>query len=256
MSGRCPPAVLHIPHASVIIPDEVRPSLVLSDLELEHELLVMTDWYTWELFALDEYSTRSIMFPVSRLVVDPERFVDDEREEMAKVGMGVVYTKTSRGRQLRKTVTPEERAALIQKYYEPHHERLTSAVGEALDTHGHCMIIDCHSFPTLPQPYELDQRRDRPDICIGTDEYHTSEGLSGLAVEAFEEAGLRVELNRPFSGTIVPLAYYGKSEYVLSIMVEIRRGLYMDEVTGERLPEFERVMGMVRRVIRGIAGRS
>ena len=117
--------------------------------------------------------------------------------------------------------------------------------------------IDCHSFPTLPLPYELDQRRDRPDVCIGTDEFHTPPTLSDPTRAALEEEGFRVELNRPFSGTIVPLEYYGNNEQVRSIMVEIRRGLYMDEVTGEKGPGFEDVAKMVRRVIGGLAaGRS
>ena len=38
------------------------------------------------------------MFPVSRLVVDPERFIADPME---CVGMGVVYTRTSNGEVLR-----------------------------------------------------------------------------------------------------------------------------------------------------------
>ena len=39
------------------------------------------------------------------------------------------------------------------------------------------LIIDCHSFPKYPLPYELNQQTDRPEICIGTDSFHTSEKL-------------------------------------------------------------------------------
>ena len=39
--------------------------------------------------------------PVSRLVVDVERFTDDAREFAAKVGMGATYVRTSRGETLR-----------------------------------------------------------------------------------------------------------------------------------------------------------
>jgi len=253
MSEGCPPVVLHIPHASAIIPDEIRATLVLSGPELEDELRVMTDWYTEELFAVDASLARTIVFPMSRLVVDPERFVDDELEEMAKVGMGVVYTRTSLGESLRQGLTAEDKAALIEKYYEPHHRRLASAVAEALAAHGRCLIVDGHSFPTLALPYELDQRPNRPDVCIGTDDFHTPPQLLDLAVQAVKEEELRVEVNRPFSGTLVPLEHYGKNPDVQSIMIEIRRGLYMDEVTGEKLSEFEGVREGIGRALKTIA---
>jgi hypothetical protein len=71
-----------------MIPDDVRGTLVLSDAMLERELLRLTDRYTAELFALDPATTASVVFGVSRLVVDPERFTDDALEPIAGRGMG------------------------------------------------------------------------------------------------------------------------------------------------------------------------
>ena len=53
----------------------------------------MTDHFTDELFA-GSSGTARVVYPVSRLVVDPERFVDDAQETMVSRGMGVIYTKT------------------------------------------------------------------------------------------------------------------------------------------------------------------
>jgi len=52
----------------------------------------MTDAYTDELFRCD--GVTSVRYPVSRIVVDPERFENDVDEVMSTVGMGVVYTRT------------------------------------------------------------------------------------------------------------------------------------------------------------------
>jgi N-formylglutamate deformylase len=82
--------VLHIPHASVAIPPDVRRTIRLTDEELEVELRRMTDSFTDELFALDPAVAATVSFPVSRLAVDPERFLDDAREPMAARGMGVL----------------------------------------------------------------------------------------------------------------------------------------------------------------------
>ncbi len=71
-----PALLLHIPHSSLTIPNSVREKLCISDAELELELLRMTDRYTDILFDLSTIGTHSIVYPVSRLVVDPERFED------------------------------------------------------------------------------------------------------------------------------------------------------------------------------------
>ena len=89
------PILLHIPHSSLNIPKAVRDMLCVSEAELERELLRMTDRYTDILFDLPTITNHSIIYPVSRLVVDPERFEDDAMELMAAIGMGVIYTATS-----------------------------------------------------------------------------------------------------------------------------------------------------------------
>ena len=62
--------VFHIPHASTRIPLEYRGDFI--EGVLPDNLRHMTDWYTDELFDLG-FGER-IVFPVSRLVCDPERF--------------------------------------------------------------------------------------------------------------------------------------------------------------------------------------
>jgi len=122
------PVVVHIPHASLVVPSDVAAGLLLPPAELQHELLVMTDRYTDELFALPSSLATTVTFPVSRLVVDPERFTDDESEAMARKGMGVVYERTAAGHPLRHPPSAEHRRHLLARFYEPHHAALTAAV--------------------------------------------------------------------------------------------------------------------------------
>src|SRR3954447_15310531 len=118
----CSPVVLHVPHAATAVPADVRSTIVVDDDELAAELVRMTDAYTDHL-ALDAAATANprpwaLVNRLSRLVIDPERFPDD-REEMAKVGMGVVYTRTSRGELLR---TPDRvgEEHLLTSYFRPY----------------------------------------------------------------------------------------------------------------------------------------
>lgn len=54
-----------------------------------------------------------------------------------------------------------------------------------------------------------------------------------IAKKAFESAGFEVAINTPFAGSIVPLEYYGKDNRASSLMIEVRRDLYMNETTGK-----------------------
>jgi N-formylglutamate deformylase len=73
-----PAVVIHVPHAATVIPTEVRSQFALSDAELDAELRRMTDHLTDELFAMPGEIATTITFPVSRLVIDPERFELDD----------------------------------------------------------------------------------------------------------------------------------------------------------------------------------
>jgi N-formylglutamate amidohydrolase len=90
--------ILHIPHSSRHIPEALRNQYVLDDHAMEEELTRVTDAFTDELF--DYPHARRVIFPVSRLVVDVERFSRDRDEPMSRVGQGMIYTKTCLGGEL------------------------------------------------------------------------------------------------------------------------------------------------------------
>ena len=245
--------VFHIPHASTDVPLDLKNSFALSAADLKDEITRMTDHYTDELVQNVLPGARRVEFPVSRLVVDPERFENDSDEPMSQIGMGAVYTRTSEGRVLREDLSPASRTSLMNRFYRPHHAALKEAVDDALAKHGRCLVLDIHSFPSSPLPYEKDQGPDRPDICLGTDDFHTAPSLTGSAVKAFEEQGFSVEIDRPFSGALVPMDSYRSDPLVAALMVEVNRRLYIDENTGDRLDRFEAVKSRLGYAIRATA---
>jgi hypothetical protein len=135
--------ITHIPHSIRTIPEHYL-QLFVPDVDLSAELLKLTDAYTDELYAFP--GATSVVFPLSRLLVDVERFPDDAKEEMAKIGMGWCYTHTSDGRPLKRELTPDERQRLIEfdgmpideqrKFWEksslPHTLRIFSGTGHRL----------------------------------------------------------------------------------------------------------------------------
>jgi N-formylglutamate amidohydrolase len=217
-----------------VIPPRIRQGILLSDLELELELRRMTDSHTDEIarVAANQAATRPWVFKngLSRLVMDPERFIDGT-EEMDQCGMGAIYTKTSSGEQLR-DLTPGERESLIAEYFSPYAHAFANLVDQVLADRGQVTIIDIHSYPQQALPYELHSTDPRPAMCLGIDETHTPKNLQDAAAEAFKRFG-DIGFNTPFAGTYVPLKHYQSELRVRSIMLEIRRDIYMDEATGE-----------------------
>lgn len=244
--------IVHIPHASRTIPDDVRSSFCLRDRELEDELDRLTDHYTDEQFSIENDSVSVRRYPVSRYVADLERFSDDNLEPMSKYGQGAVYVRTVDGGVLRRRCSVKDRARLLNDYYWPHHRRLEALTSQALEASGSVLIIDAHSFPSRPLPVDLDQHLERPDICIGTDGFHTPDSLVELLTQCFVEEDLSVSVNKPYAGTIVPLQYYGKDSRVKSVMIEINRSLYLcDEPVdiSKKEPEFSQLQNILKRII-------
>ena len=236
------PVVIHIPHSSVFIPKEIRDELKLTDDELQKNLVAFTDWRTDDLFASPKCFCR-IVFPVSRLVCDPERFRCDEDEPMSKVGNGAVYVKDAFLRPLRE-LSNDRREQILTHYYDSHHQKLLNAVSKAVQRHGKCIIVDAHSFSSIPLPYEPDQSHDRPDICIGTCKGHTSKDLEEISVAFFQSHGLSVSVNSPYSGAIVPLSFWSDSR-VQSIMIEVSRGLYCKPNALEETSDYDSVKRVI-----------
>ncbi len=245
--GRQRSMILHIPHSSCTIPEEFRDQIVLSDEDLGAELRLMTDAFTDELFALPE--TAVVRFPVSRLLVDVERFPDDTKEPMSKVGMDMIYTLTAYGKKLRRPLQAHEVRNLVSRYYEAHHLALLAEVIEELEKYGKSLIIDCHSFSSQPLPCDKDQSTLRPDFCLGTDSFHTPSALAHMATRYIEEMGFTVGVNRPFAGSLVPMTFYRRDHRVTSIMIEVNRRLYMDELTGTKSGRFDSTREQIRTLL-------
>ncbi len=111
--------ILHIPHSSKLIPEEYISYFYLNKNELDQEINVMTDHFTDDLFNVKGTNIPSIKFPVSRLLVDPERCEMDQNEPMSKVGIGCLYEKTSYGKKLKEVENIREK--LLEEFYRPHH---------------------------------------------------------------------------------------------------------------------------------------
>jgi N-formylglutamate amidohydrolase len=250
------PVILHVPHGSRRVPDCVRAGILLDDGELAAELDRMTDADTGVIAA--RAAEAATLAPwifenlAARLVVDPERF-PDEREELRAVGMGAVYTKTAHGAPLRNTDADfaKHEQQLLDEYFHPYARAMTDLVDDRLAATGRAVIIDVHSYPSAPLPYELHADGARPSLCLGTDAFHTPAWLLDTARAAFGDAvgPDRIELDTPFSGCYVPLKHYGSDSAVSALMLEFRRDTYLTEPAGPPTPGLDRLAAALTRLV-------
>jgi predicted N-formylglutamate amidohydrolase len=224
------PYVIHVPHSSVTIPEDVRAQLQLDDDALAEELRLLTDANIDELAirAAGQVTPRPWLCVnrLSRLVVDPERLPDDH-EVMFGVGMGTVYTRTSAGLLLRDD-DEQAREALLGRYLTPYAEAMADLVDERISATGQAIVLDFHSYSPRALPYERYQDARRPPVCVGVDFDHTPAALVERVSLACSVLG-EVVVNEPFVGTYIPLRHFGRNIFVTSVMVEIRRDTYLRE---------------------------
>ena len=215
--------LIHIPHSSIKIPDSLSDDYLLNKDDLDKETKIMADMFTDELFDTAFKKYGGLRLDVSRIFLDVERFRDDDSEPMAKIGMGLAYVKTSDLKELRTLKYKKE----ILDIYDEYHLEFEKLVSKKLEKHNKCLIIDCHSFPSVPRSYQQDQEYNDIKVCIGFEEYHKEQNLINSINDNF--TNYKVEENKPYKGSIVPLKYYQKNNRVKSVMIEMDRSIYMDD---------------------------
>lgn len=204
-----PSLVIHAPHASTSLPDRYRAQFKIARSSLDDEIYHSADLHTDRLAKEAWPSANTINASVSRVLIDVERYEDDEQEQMARVGRGVIYTHDRFGQPLRRSLSDADRKHLLDHFYHPHWQKLREASKGAV-------LIDLHTYPKDRWPIELDDGADRLEIDLGTSTGITPPNWTIALRRHFEDLGFSVAENTPYAGVIDAGA-------VSAVMIEIRR---------------------------------
>lgn len=215
--------LLHIPHASLEVPEEFYQGLTISKELFRRYNLEMCDVGIDELFR--DVPGERVVAPFSRLYCDVERFKDDSKEPMSQYGEGVIYTHTYDGT-LFHTHDNIYRDKIIS-YYDQYHRQLNHTAEKLLANGDPLLILDCHSFSDKMASHFF--KPPFPDVCIGIEPYYYDQQIISAVAEAVEKSGYTYRINYPYKGSIVPNAILsgrlrGK---ITSIMVEVNKRVYL-----------------------------
>ena len=215
--------LFHVPHASLKIPN-IYWSICIKDKEyINNSNINLSDYLTDKLIPS---RCHKLIFKYSRLFCDVEKLKNDSKEIMSKKGMGVIYTNDCNN--VITIPNKKYKRKIIKSYYDKHHNKLNKMVTEIIKKHNKCIIVDFHSYSD-EMVEKLFNCKNNPDICIGIDNIYTDKKLSNFTINHFKKYGYSVEINQPYSGTIIPNKYFNKKEEALSsIMIEINKRIYLN----------------------------
>lgn len=271
------PLIVASPHSGQHYPPDFLASTGLT----QQELRLSEDCYVDELVGAAPrlgVPLLAALFPrsfcdVNRepLELDPSMFSDrlpagaNTASPRVAAGLGVVPRLGANDREIyRRKLSFAEAEARLASYYRPYHAALNTLCNEAIDKFGTCLILDCHSMPSVGGPSEkgLGEVRGlgghgRVDFVLGDCFGASCAPAVTAAVDAYLRAGgANMRRNSPYSGGYVTQHYGRPATGVHVLQVEINRSLYVNERSLERSAGFAAIQANMTGLITMLAEKT
>jgi N-formylglutamate amidohydrolase len=262
------PYVFSSPHSGIAYPDSFIAASRLDRLTLRRS----EDSFVDELFgAAPDHGAPLLRALFPRSYVDPNRepfeldpaMFEDElppyvnaASPRVAAGLGTVARVVANGQEIyAKKLRFADARARIEACWRPYHDALSNLLRSTRRQFGHCVLIDCHSMPSVGGPMERDAGRERVDFILG-DCFGSS--CAPHVIDRVEASlagmGYAVARNTPYSGGFVTQHYGRPGDGIHTLQIEVNRGLYMDERTIERSAGFARLQEDLTSLIRDLGG--
>lgn len=173
--------------------------------------------------------------------LDPAMFEDDlpsfanTRSPRVAAGLGTIARVVANGAEIYGgKLRYAEISTRINGYYKPYHGALRGLVDETRNLFGFCILVDCHSMPSIGGPMDKDPGETRVDFVLG-DCFGTAcaPAVADAAERQLTGLGYVVTRNDPYAGGFTTRHYGRPAERCHTLQIEINRTLYMDEETIE-----------------------
>jgi N-formylglutamate deformylase len=264
--GPAVPAVFDSPHSGLLAPADFAPVLSLQ------RLFGTADAYVDELFGTAPAHGAVLLaatFP--RCYIDANRSLEQLDPGMvegpwpaatvsdAKVqrGIGLIWARLPSGDAFYDA--PLARAAVerrIERCWRPYHAAIAGALDAAYARFGAVWHVNCHSMRAHGTPRDEEGGRGaRPDMVLGDRDGTTCDAaFLDLVHGVLTGFGYEVAINRPYKGQELVRRYADPAAQRHSLQIEINRGLYMDERSGEKSANFPRLQAQLEQLIEAVCG--
>lgn len=259
------PIVLSSPHSGRDFPPEFLAHTALSESELRSS----EDSFVTEIVsAASDAGIPLISMNIPRTFVDANRDkieLDDKMffdapqssnstgSRRCRVGLGVIHRIVYPNKNIYDgLLSYDEGMERIKYVYDVYHKRLKQLVDRCVRKFGFCLLIDCHSMPSMICNI---MNEDKPlDFCICTlfDESCPTQ-MSEFLSRALEARHYRVEFNRPYAGAFIAFNYCQPRKNIYTLQLEINRSLYMHENVYTKKPDFQKVSSDICQSILALA---
>jgi len=173
------------------------------------------------------------------------------RSPRVAAGLGTVARIVASGQEIYARRLPlADALQRIERCYVPYHAALQQLIDETRRRFGFCVLLDCHSMPTLREPFDPLTPGLRAEAVLGDGHGTTvAFALVERALQRLAASGLAVARNAPYAGGFIT-RHYGRPEAgVHALQLELARRLYMDEQRMAAAPGFARVRSAVSSLI-------
>ncbi len=234
------PVVVEIPHAGLLLEPLSAATLVAPVAALGRD----ADLYVDELYAdAPDLGASVLVSHVSRYVCDLNRAETDVDSHAVQGASGVhfphglIWHQTTESQAaLGGPVSRGELERRLRLIYRPYHQALRQLLLQSIQRFGYVVLLAAHSMPGSGRSGHKDPGAHRADVVPGSRGFTTADPrLIRLPEQLAVQRGWSVAHDTPYRGGFTT-AHYGQPQNgVHAVQVELNRGLYMNELSLERL---------------------
>jgi N-formylglutamate amidohydrolase len=238
------PLLISVPHSGTDVPQDICDCLTTQARQLQD-----TDWYVDRLYDwAPKLGAGMLIANYSRFVIDLNR-PPDNAALYSRQGTGLLPTQCFDGSPVYQAdMQPDEQEEnhRLQAYWQPYHDRLSSALEEIRLRFGYAILLDAHSIRS-EVPLLFEGRL--PDLNLGT--YRGASADPGLISACFPvlstNASYSSVLDGRFQGGYITRHYGQPHMGIHALQLEMSQAVYMSEQPPIYEPELAEQVSVVLR---------